>query len=230
MRNFINADPYAFPFDRSLNPQNTALMIIDMQVDFCGEGGYIHQMNLDVSVTEPVIQPIKELLHEVRKIPGFTVIYTRLGFKPDLSNIAPNRLWRSKQMKVGIGDKGPLGRNLILGEPGLDIVAELTPIEGEIIIDKPGLGSFYATDLDFILRNKGIKNLIITGVTTDVCVHTTMREANDIGYECLLLRDCTRATVHANYLATLDMTTMQHGLFGTVSDSQSVIEALRDIT
>jgi nicotinamidase-related amidase len=228
MRNYIQADPYAFPFDRSLHAHNTALIIVDMQVDFCGEGGYIHQMNLDVSATEAVIQTIKNLLHEVRQIQGFTVVFTRLGFKPDLSNIATNRLWRSKQMKVGIGDRGPIGRNLILGEPGLEIVPDLAPIQGEILIDKPGLGSFYATDLDFILRNKGIKNLIITGVTTDVCVHTTMREANDIGYECLLLKDCTRATVHANYLATLDMTTMQHGLFGTVSDSQSVIEALKE--
>jgi nicotinamidase-related amidase len=127
---------------------------------------------------------------------------------------------------VGIGDKGPLGRFLVSGEPGMEIVPELSPIEGELIIEKPGLGSFYSTDLDFILRNKGIKNLIITGVTTDVCVHTTMREANDRGYECLLLEDCTRATVHENYLATLDMTKMQHGLFGAVSDSESVIDAL----
>jgi nicotinamidase-related amidase len=228
MRNFINAEPYPFPFDLAMSAQNTALVIVDVQVDFCGEGGYIHQMGIDVSESGPVIQKIKTVLEEVRKIPGFTVVFTRLGFKPDLSNIAPNRLWRSQKNQVGIGDRGPLGRNLILGEPGMDIMPEIAPIPGEIIIDKPGLGSFYATDLDFVLRNRGIKNLIITGVTTDVCVHTTMREANDIGYECTLLRDCTRATVEANYLSTLDMTTMQHGIFGTVTDSASVIEALKE--
>jgi nicotinamidase-related amidase len=226
MKKYIKAEPYNFPYDQSMTSDNTALVIIDMQHDFLGKDGYIDQMGLDVTITHPVIQPIKNLLAEVRKIPNFTVVYTRLGFKPDLSNIAPNRLWRSQQMEVGIGDQGPLGRNLVVGEPGLEILPEIAPIEGEIIVDKPGLGSFYATDLDFILRNRGIRNLIITGVTTDVCVHTTMREANDRGYECLLLKDCTRATIHENYLATLEMTTMQHGLFGTVSDSLSVIEAL----
>src|SRR3954447_111225 len=143
MKKYIKAEPYNFPFDQSMTADNTALMIIDMQHDFLGKGGYIDQMGLDVTITHPVIEPIKNLLAEVRKIPNFTVVYTRLGFKPDLSNIAPNRLWRSKQMEVGIGDQGPLGRNLIVGEPGLEILPEIAPIEGEIIVDKPGLGSFY---------------------------------------------------------------------------------------
>lgn len=229
MRNYIQADPYPWPFDQSLNAQNTALIIIDMQIDFCSKGGYIDQMGFDTSVTKPVIHPIKRLLETVRTIPDFTVIYTRLGFRPDLSNAAPNRLWRSKQLGTEIGTKGPLGRYLVVGEPGMEIIPEVAPMEGEIVIDKPGLGGFYATDLDFILRNKGIQNLIITGVTTDVCVHTTMREANDRGYECLLLKDCTRATIHSNYVATLEMTTTQGGMFGTVSDSESVIEALTEV-
>ncbi|MBM7570057.1 cysteine hydrolase family protein [Aquibacillus albus] len=227
MKHYIDAEPYQWPFDHSFTAEETALVIIDMQTDFCGEGGFIHSMGIDVSEIRKVIPPIKHLLEEVRKIPGFTVIHTREGHRPDLSDLPANKWWRSRQLNAGIGDQGPCGRFLVRGELGWDIIPELTPIQGEPIIDKPGKGAFYGTDLDKILRTKSIKNLIFTGITTDVCVHTTIRDANDRGYECLLLKDCTGATEYKNYLSSLEVMTMQSGLFGCVSDAESVIRAIK---
>ena len=183
-------------------------------------------MGYDISLTARAIEPIRGLLECVRRVPGFTVIHTREGHRPDLSDCPPNKLWRSKQIGAGIGDVGPCGRILVRGEPGWDIVDELKPAAGEIVVDKPGKGSFYATDLDVLLRTRGISHLIITGITTDVCVHTTMRDANDRGYECLLLEDCTGATDEGNYRAAIKMVKMQGGVFGSVSTSGEVIKAL----
>jgi nicotinamidase-related amidase len=222
----IEAIPYNWPFDNIIDPGKMALMIIDMQIDFCGKGGYVEQMGYDLSLTAQAIAPIKKLLDRVRQIEGFTVIHTREGHKPDLSDLPPNKKWRSKQVGAEIGSLGPAGRILVRGELGWGIIDELTPREGEPIIDKPGKGSFYATDLDLILKNKGITHLILTGITTDVCVHTTMREANDRGYECLILEDCTGATDKSNHLAALKMVTMQGGVFGSVSSSANVMKAL----
>ncbi len=216
----FEAEPYPLEFE----PQSTALLIIDMQRDFVEPGGFGEMLGNDVSLLRSAIEPCRRVLEAARRA-GLTVIHTREGHRPDLSDAPPAKLRRGG-LAVGIGDVGPMGRVLVRGEYGHDIIPELYPIAGEPVVDKPGKGSFYDTDLDLILKNRGIGTLIVCGVTTEVCVHTTVREANDRGYECLVLSDCVGSYFPEFQRVALDMIKAQGGIFGWVTDSKTVLGVL----
>jgi nicotinamidase-related amidase len=216
----VIAKPYEFEFE----PGATALVIIDMQRDFLEPGGFGELLGNDVSRLRPAIEPTRKVLNAFREH-RMLVIHTREGHRPDLADCPPAKRARGK-LSCGIGDAGPMGRVLVRGEYGHDIIDELKPLPGEPVIDKPGKGSFYATDLHTILLNHQIKSLVVTGVTTEVCVHTTVREANDRGFECLVLADCVGSYFPEFQEMGLKMIAAQGGIFGWVSDSGQLLEVL----
>jgi biuret amidohydrolase len=216
----VQAEPYEFEFD----PRSCALVIIDMQRDFVDPGGFGEALGNDVSLLRKAIAPTRKVLAAARGR-ELLVIHTREGHRPDLTDLPPSKKLRGR-LKAGIGDPGPMGRILVRGEYGHDIVDELKPAAGEPVVDKPGKGAFYATDLEAILRDRGVRQLVVCGVTTEVCVNTTVREANDRGYDCLVLEDCVGSYFPAFQKAALDMIKAQGGIFGWVSDSGKFLEAL----
>ncbi|GAS95896.1 nicotinamidase-like amidase [Mycolicibacterium canariasense] len=220
----VPAEPSAF----TLEPGRTALIVIDMQRDFLLPGGFGESLGNDVHQLLKVVGPLADLIAAARAA-GLLVIHTREGHQPDLSDCPPAKLNRGAPSQR-IGDPGKYGRILIRGEYGHDIVDELAPIAGEVVIDKPGKGAFYATDLQDVLTGAGITQLLITGVTTEVCVHTTTREANDRGYECLVVSDCVGSYFPEFQRVGLEMITAQGGIFGWVADTAAVIPALQQLT
>ena len=216
----VQAEPYEFEFDA----ERTALLIIDMQRDFVDPGGFGEALGNDVSLLRAAIGPTRRVLDAARAA-GMAVIHTREGHRPDLSDCPPSKRARGK-LEHGIGDPGPMGRILVRGEYGHDIVDALKPGPGEPVVDKPGKGSFYATDLELMLRDRGIKSLVVTGVTAEVCVQTTVREANDRGFECLVLSDCIASYFPEFYEMTLRMVKAQGGIFGWVAPSEALLDSL----
>jgi nicotinamidase-related amidase len=216
----VPAKPYEFNFD----PESTALLVIDMQRDFVLPGGFGESLGNDVTPLRRAIAPTKKVL-DLFRAKHMKIIHTREGHRPDLSDCPPSKRERGK-LKIKIGDTGPMGRVLVRGERGHGIVDELAPLPSEPIIDKPGKGAFFATDLDLILKNWEIRSLVVTGVTAEVCVHTTVREANDRGYECLVLEDCIASYFPEFYQAAVAMISAQGGIFGWVTQSKELIAAL----
>lgn len=216
----IKAEPYELEFD----PSRTALVMIDMQRDFVEPGGFGEMLGNDVSLLRSTIEPCRRLLAAARSA-GMFVVHTREGHRPDMSDCPPAKRLRGG-LECGIGDKGPMGRILVRGEYGHDIIPELYPVDGEPVVDKPGKGAFFATDLDLLLRNRNIQTLIVCGVTVEVCVHTTVREGNDRGYECIVPSDCVASYFPEFHRVALEMIKAQGGIFGWVSDSDSIIEAI----
>jgi nicotinamidase-related amidase len=220
MTRVFKAEPYDLVFD----PASTALVIIDMQRDFLEPGGFGSMLGNDVSLLRASIAPCKAVLEAARKA-KMLVIHTREGHAPDMTDCPPSKKARGG-LKVGIGDEGPMGRVLIRGEKGHDIIPELYPAPNEPVIDKPGKGAFFATDLELMLRNRGIKTLIVCGVTTEVCVNTTVREANDRGFECLVVSDAVGSYFPEFNRSALEMIKAQGGIFGWVAASTAVIDAI----
>ncbi len=216
----IDALPYPFEFE----PESSALLVIDMQRDFLEPGGFGEMLGNDVSQLRPAIEPTRRVL-EAFRARDLMVIHTREGHRPDLSDCPPSKRARGR-LSCGIGDPGPMGKVLVRGEWGHDIIDELKPLPGEPVIDKPGKGSFYATDLHLLLQNQRIKMLFVTGVTTEVCVHTTVREANDRGYDCLVLSDCVGSYFPEFQAVGLKMIAAQGGIFGWLAESSQVLETL----
>jgi biuret amidohydrolase len=220
----VPAEPYDFTFE----PERTALLVIDMQRDFVYPGGFGEALGNDTTSLLAAVAPIQRVLAAAREA-GLLVVHTREGHRPDLADLAPSKKARGR-LASGIGDAGPMGRILVRGEHGHGIVDELAPLPSEPVVDKPGKGSFYATDLDAILNSKGIRYLAVTGVTTEVCVMSTVREANDRGFECLVLSDCVASYFPEFHKTAIEMIKAQGGIFGWVSPSDQFLAALSNET
>ena len=216
----VPARPYPFVCE----PATTALMIIDMQCDFLLPGGFGEMLGNNVALLKPAIEPTRNVLDAFRR-KHLRVLHTREGHRPDLSDCPPTKRARGN-LKIRIGDEGPMGRVLVRGERGHDIIESLAPLPSEPVIDKPGKGAFFATDLGLILKNLGIRSLVVAGVTTEVCVQTTVREANDRGYECLVLEDCVASYFPEFQRVALEMIQAQGGIVGWVGKSQNFLKAL----
>jgi biuret amidohydrolase len=221
----VDAEPYRWPADGQCRPVGTALMCIDFQGDFCEPGGYLDALGYDLRSARAPLLPAALVLAAARGA-GMPVVHTREGYAPDLSDCPPSRLWRSKRAGAGIGALGPIGRALVRGEPCWEIVEEMAPLPGEWVIDKPGAGAFYTTELDLVLRCKGLKHLVFMGLRGDVGVNSVMREASDRGYNCLLLSDCAGATQEANHLAAAQIVKLGGGVFGAVTTSTMFLPCL----
>ena len=222
----VEAAPFRFPIEEALDAAKTALVAIDMQVDFCAEGGLVSRWGVDLAAMRAPIKPLTDVFAACRRA-GVTMIHTRESYAKDLSDFPVMRRRRQQQMGVATGDRGPLGSHLVKGEPCWDFIPELVPLPGEIVIDKPGFGAFHKTDLETRLRTLGITQLVLTGVTTNCCVTSTLREAEDRGFECLVLADCCadpRAAQHDAAIAWM----RRYGIFGTVAESRDLIAALAE--
>jgi nicotinamidase-related amidase len=219
----VEAEPYEFTFE----PSRTALLVIDMQRDFVERGGFGEMLGNDVTPLRRAVEPTRQVLEAFRR-GQLHVIHTREGHRPDLTDCPPSKRARGR-LKVGIGDPGPMGRVLVRGEYGHDIIDELKPLPSEPVIDKPGKGAFHATDLEAVLKSQGIQSLVVTGVTTEVCVQTTVREANDRGYECLVLEDCVASYFPEFQAAAIKMIKAQGGIFGWVSTSEKLMRVLEEL-
>lgn len=221
----IPAAPYDFPITGSLDPGRTALLIIDMQRDFCDHNGYMHARGDDVSAIRSVIPAITAVRRAALRA-GMTIVYTREGHRPDLSDLPESKRLKTASAGAEIGTKGPLGRLLVRGEPGWDFIPELKPKPGDIVVDKPGTGAFYSTDLQHVLVTKGIENVILTGVTTGVCVSSTAREAADRGFSVLVLDDCCAEPDPSNHALAIHLLKIESGYLATVGTSDAFIKAV----
>ena len=225
MERYVDAQSYPFPYNGDLRPENTAFLVIDMQVDFCGYGGWCDLLGVDMDFMRRPIKGAVDVLAAARKH-KYLIVYTREGHRPDGSDLTEVKRFRSRRMGPGIGDNGKLGRNLVRGEPGWEIIPELVPHEDDPIVDKAGSGAFYSTELEHMLRRRKIQNLVIFGVTTEVCVNTSLREASDRGFDNLLLEDCCAATVKDLHKAAVDIVRSPDSIFGTVSTSDKLLSVI----
>ncbi|MCP1673582.1 nicotinamidase-related amidase [Natronocella acetinitrilica] len=224
----VSAFPFVFPHEGELVRESVAFIVIDMQRDFCDPEGYVARKGYDLTSIRAAIPTVKSLLSLFRS-KGIHIVHTREGYAEDLSDIPSYKLWRSRQNGDGVGAVGPLGRLLIRGEPGWEILPELAPLKDERVIDKPGTGTFFCSDLETHLRSRGISNLIIAGVTTEVCVHSTVREAIDRGFNCLVVEDACGAVSVDKHQKAIDMITTETGIFGCTVRASVLIKAIKSL-